>query len=486
MSTRDADVAIVGGGIGGLVVAHDLARAGSRVILCEASDRLGGLLRRGTLAGIDLDLGAESFATRTDAVASFVMDAGLGLRLVAPRPGGAFLAVGADDGVVRAPLPHRTVLGIPADPMAPDVVALLGAEAAGRAAREPSLPPFAASPADEPSLYDLVAERCGPVLAHRLVDTLCRSVYSRPASAARLSELHPGLWRALAAHGSLLLAAAEVAQSARAGAAVGGIAGGMWRLPAAVADAARRHGADLRTRVAVTAIESIGDAPTHGLVVRTTEGALTVGRVVVATGRSVADGLLGVPPAAAAPVDGRVRVVAAAIDHPGLDACPVGSGVIVDPSLPTAAKALTHVTAKWEWAASSAPAGRHLVRLSARAADGAGLDTRADIAREVELLTGVGVRPEHVIDHAVQDWTDAVATGADPAQAAARADAAARAALRGIHGAGAAAAGTGLASVIPHARALAAALRAEVHGVSDVHPVHRAAPEATPPARSLA
>ncbi|PZU49835.1 MAG: FAD-dependent oxidoreductase [Microbacterium sp.] len=482
----DADVIIiVGGGVGGLVVAHDLARAGRRVIVCEASDRVGGLLRRGTLAGLDLDLGAESFATRTDAVAALVADAGLGLDLVEPRPGGAFLAVATDAGAVRAPLPRRTVLGIPADPRAADIVALIGADAAARAAEEPSLSPYTPD-ADEPSLYDLVAERLGPVVAHRLVNTLCRSVYSRPASAARLSTLHPGLWRAFLAHGSLVVAAGEVAQTARAGASVGGISGGMWRLPEALADAARRHGAQVRTGAPVIAIDDDGDAP---LVVRTSEGALTASRVVVATGQSVADRLLGVPPTPAtqpAPPDGRVRVVAAAIDHAGLDGYPVGSGVIVDPALPTAAKALTHVTAKWEWAAAAAPAGRHLVRLSARAADGAGLATSTDVAREVELLTGVAVRPEHVVDLVVQDWTDAVSTPADDDSGPARAEAITRAARRGIHRAGAAVAGTGLASVIPHARALAADLLAELDGTPDLHPIHRATDSAAHPARSLA
>ena len=90
---RDAEVIVVGAGVAGLVVAHDLARAGVRVVVLEASDTAGGLLRRGTLGGLDLDLGAESYATRTDAVPAFVADAALDLELTAPRPGGAHLAV---------------------------------------------------------------------------------------------------------------------------------------------------------------------------------------------------------------------------------------------------------------------------------------------------------------------------------------------------------------------------------------------------------
>ncbi len=452
----EADVVVIGGGVSGLVVAHDLARAGVRVIVCEASDRVGGLLRRGTLAGIDVDLGAESFATRTDAVAVLIADAGLDLERVEPRSaphGGAHLAVSTPGGPVRAPLPRRTILGIPADPSAPDVVAIIGTDAAARAAQERDLPVGEAADT-EPSLFDLVAARCGVVVAERLVDPLCRSVYSRPAAEARLSELNPPLWRGFLQQGSLTAAAETLASAGRAGAAVGGIAGGMWRLPVALAAAAAAQGAQVRTGMPVAAIR---DAPGGaGLVVQTPSGDLTARTVVLAVGPAAAVALLRPPepepasPSAATPAPGRVRVVAAAIDRPGLDEFPVGSGVIVDPALPSAAKALTHTTAKWSWMQAAA-GGRHLVRLSARDADAGTLTTAADVAREVTLLTGVAVQASDVLEVIVQDWPDAVATDTDTARAATDAS-------RGIHRTGAAVAGTGLASVIPHARALAATL----------------------------
>lgn len=443
-----SEVVVIGAGIAGLVVAHDLARAGQRVRVLEASDRVGGLLRRGMLAGVAVDLGAESFATRTDAVAQLVADAGLDLELVAPRAAGAFLAVAGERAARRAPLPRRTVLGIPADPTAPDVVALIGAEAAARAAQESTLPPYDAA-VPEPSLFALVEDRCGRVVAERLVDTLCRSVYSRPATEVRLSALQPALWRALLADGSLIRAAAALAQTTRAGAAVGGIAGGMWRLPSALADAAVRRGADICTGVAVDAIDETPD----GLWLQTTQGPLRASRVVVAVGPAATEWLLGAADAAPAP---RVQVVAAAIDHDGLDGAPVGSGVLVDPALPTAAKALTHVNAKWAWADASTPPGRHFVRLSARDADASPLTGRDDVARDVALLTGVAVSPDDVVDVVVHEWTDAVV--ARPVQALAL-DAARD---RGIHVTGAAVAGTGLAAVIPHARTLAERLAEEL------------------------
>ena len=459
-----ADVVVVGAGMGGLVVAHELARAGRDVVVVDAAEEVGGLLRRGTLAGVDIDLGAESFATRTDAVAALVADAGLPLELVAPRPQGAWLAVATDDGVRRARLPRRTVLGIPADPDADDVVAIIGADGAARARDERRVPTIADA---EPSLYDLVAERLGVRVADRLVDTLCRSVYSRPAAEARLSQLHPGLWREFVSRGSLLEAADAIATGQRAGAAVGGIAGGLWRLPTALAEAAASRGAQIRTGVAVHAVRA------DALMVETASGSLSARHVVIATGPAEAARLLagaGVSTRSARSTTGSaprslseersdeskrasaqtpagVHLVAAAIAHPALVAEPVGSGVIVDAALPTAAKALTHITAKWDWARAATPDGIHLVRLSARDAAAGTLATADEVAREVSILTGVDVAAADVVDLVVQEWTDAVVGAAAPDDLPA-----------GIHLAGAAAAGTGLASVIPHARDLAARL----------------------------
>lgn len=411
------DTVIVGGGIAGLAAAHDLARAGVPVTVLEASDRVGGLLRRGTVGGIDIDLGAESFATRTDAVPRLIADAELPLTLTAPRAAGAHLVTGDGDDPVRAPLPRRTVLGIPADPLAADVVAILGQDGAQRAAHEVDAP-FE----NEPSLYDLAAGRLRAGVADRLVDTICRSVYSRPAQELFLSRLHPAMWAQFLALGSLTAAAREVAAHAQTGSAVGGIAGGMWQLPEALARAAAAHGAVIRTDTPVTRIDPAEDR----FVVHTAAGPIAAREVIVTTD----------------PEAPRVRVVAAAIDHPGLDAFPVGSGVIAGPAVDTAAKALTHVTAKWPWMPN---ARRHVIRLSARDVDAAGLDTAAEIAREVSRLTGVDIAATDVVEIVSQRWPNG--GGAIPG-----------AGLPGIRRAGAAAAGTGLASVIPHARTLVADL----------------------------
>lgn len=437
----DADLVVIGAGIAGLTVAEAAARAGRRVIVLEASPDIGGMLRRARVGDVDIDLGAEAFATRTTGVVDLLRDAALDLSDVAPEPQRPHLASCDSEGTVTlAPLPRRAVLGIPADPEAPDVVRILGPDGAARAARETSLP---RSEEPEPTLAELVTARCGPTLTERLVEPLCQSVFSRSAASSRLSELHPVLWRAYQREGSLLRAADAIAPAVPTGTAVRGIVGGMWRLAAALADATTRHGADIR--LGTDAREIGPDA--RGVRVVTSRGEITAERVVIATGASGARALLRDTTRPDAPA---VRVISALVASTALDDAPVGSGVIVAENVPTRAKALTHASAKWGWIGAELPPGTHLVRVSLRTPEPA--LTRAELAAEIGLLTGTTLAETDIIDTATAVWDDATTAGslADIDHDRWR--------RRGVFVAGAAVAGTGLASVIPHARQVAAGL----------------------------
>ncbi|WP_159058211.1 FAD-dependent oxidoreductase, partial [Streptomyces europaeiscabiei] len=62
---RDAGhVVVIGAGIAGLAAAHGLLDRGARVTVLEASDRVGGKLLPGEIAGARVDLGAESMLAR--------------------------------------------------------------------------------------------------------------------------------------------------------------------------------------------------------------------------------------------------------------------------------------------------------------------------------------------------------------------------------------------------------------------------------------
>ena len=54
-------VAVIGGGMSGLVSAYVLAKAGVEVVLYEKEDSLGGHAKTVTIDGVDLDIGFMLF-----------------------------------------------------------------------------------------------------------------------------------------------------------------------------------------------------------------------------------------------------------------------------------------------------------------------------------------------------------------------------------------------------------------------------------------
>lgn len=443
----DTDVLIVGGGIAGLTIAWECARGGAAVTLLEAEPRTGGLLAGGAVDGIRVDFGAESFALRTSGVADLIADAALAATMTEPRPGGAHLVFVAEDGsAARAPLPRRAIVGMPADPLAADVVRILGATGATRAAEE------RARPWDirvEPDLATLTRERFGAAVTERLVEPLCRSVYSRPAAQVHLSALNPTLWARAAMLGSLTAAVDALAPPTRAGSAVGGIIGGMGAFAEALREAARAAGATIAEGHAVSSVTATAVTTRSGQI-------FTARSVVVAVGPRATAAIFDLP----ARTSTAVRLTTAVIRSAALDDYPVGSGVILAPDVPTSVKAMTHVDAKWEWAAADLTnrPHTHVVRLSSRDAEDGILDDPAEIARTVSLVTGREISASDVIAHHVSLWEDAI--GAD---AVLRDAATIAAAQRTIHLAGAVVAGTGLASVIPHARRTAASVLTDLN-----------------------
>ena len=57
-----ANIAVLGGGVAGVVVANELARSGANVDLIERAPKLGGLHRSVTADGMAFDIGAFVFS----------------------------------------------------------------------------------------------------------------------------------------------------------------------------------------------------------------------------------------------------------------------------------------------------------------------------------------------------------------------------------------------------------------------------------------
>lgn len=445
---------IVGGGIAGLVVAWELARAGRRPLLLESAGVVGGSIARHTVAGLALDAGAESFATATSAVADLIRDLGLQGAMVQPNPVGAWVRHAG--GTAR--LPTAALLGIPAHPFAADVRQVLGPVAAARAGLDFVLPAgFGAR--STASLGALVGRRMGRTVVDRLVEPVAGGVYSTDPDALDVDTVQPRLRAAIRETGSLSGAVQLLRGGARPGSAVAGLSGGLFLLVDGLRVAIEGMGGEIRTEVSVSAIRNLRT----GWQVTTSDGTVLAGDVILAVPGPAALPLLGgggvaSPIGAAATSD--VLLVTLVVDHSTLDSHPRGTGVLVSShATGTTAKALTHATAKWAWLAQKAGPGRHVLRLSYGRGEALlpPLEELVPLAlADSSTLTGVTLRPEHLVDSAVVSWTSALPRpepGHRTAMNRLRIDVAA---LPGLHVTGSMVAGTGLASVVADARSVAA------------------------------
>ncbi|QIP44003.1 hypothetical protein G9444_6760 (plasmid) [Rhodococcus erythropolis] len=86
MTTTRPSVAVIGGGISGLVAAYRLRSLGSEadITIVDDSPRLGGKLRTIDLGG-PIDIGAEAFIARRPEVPALLAELGLTDQIVYPR-----------------------------------------------------------------------------------------------------------------------------------------------------------------------------------------------------------------------------------------------------------------------------------------------------------------------------------------------------------------------------------------------------------------
>ena len=188
---------------------------------------------------MDVDAAAESFATRGGAVAALASELGLADDLVLP----ARLA-GVARGRARSahPLPAASVLGIPADPRAKDVVAAIGRLGAWRAQLDAVVP--LRRPESYRSLGDLVRRRMGAARAAAASSRRWCAASTRPRrTRSRSRPPRPGLPDALRASRSLGAAVERLRAASPAGSQVAGLRGGVHRLAAALERDARAAGA---------------------------------------------------------------------------------------------------------------------------------------------------------------------------------------------------------------------------------------------------
>jgi protoporphyrinogen/coproporphyrinogen III oxidase len=253
---------VIGGGMSGLVAALELAKAGYAVTVLERTGALGGCVGQHEVAGLTLDSGAESFSTRSEAVADLIAELGLAERIQAPNPQGAWIQLPVKGGSLAAgaqPLPRTGILGIPSDPADPAIVRAIGKAGSVRAALDRVRPMGSLLKKDRVSLGEVVRTRMGEQVLRNLVAPVVAGVYSADPDLLDVDSVAPGLRAAMAKHGSLGAAVAAMRAAAPAGSAVAGLAGGMGELTNALAAALRGLGVRLLTEVAVEGVRRGGD-----------------------------------------------------------------------------------------------------------------------------------------------------------------------------------------------------------------------------------
>jgi len=420
--TRSA--VVIGGGIAGLTAARDLARAGWTVTVHEAAPTLGGTVARASVGGITLDTGAESFAIRGGYVERLIAELGWSSEVVDANPTGAWLqtANGA------WPIPSDSLLGIPAEPLSPEVAAIIGRRASYRAWFDRVRPYTGARP---DSLGELVRRRMGQRVLDDLVVPVVSGVYSVHPDDLDPVDALPGIYQAMTRAGNLSGAIAQLRGDAKPGSNVRGFRGGIAGIIAILATDLGKRGVTIERNSSIESLDALRDAV--DAIVITVPGI---------------DGLGIVPDP-----DERISIVSLVVDQPELDTFPRGTGVLtVDPAV--SAKALTHSSAKWPWLAEALPAGHHALRLSYGGAGRPSADRVSDAdltalaIRDAEALLGVPLPASAVLASHRSRWSSAPAQDVEVVQQAGAV----------VATTGAWVAGTGLASVVAHARKTVAEL----------------------------
>lgn len=387
----EVDALVIGGGIAGLSAAWQLSQDGLKPLLVEARGYLGGLIAPGYIGPVQVDLGAETFVPRGVETAQMV--AALGLEALAPSGDGArlFLPPNRANGESRWRLwrfLRDAYLGIPADPSADDVVAVLGAKAAQRAAQDRHLGSEVGQGAEGETLAGFVAARMGQAVVDRLVRPIVAGIYTCDPADLATDTVTPELRQATREHGCLADAVAFLL--ARSRKATGGrsvdkcVRGGMFQLTAALTQAITTAGGTVLTRVGaqqliapdaassadtasgattcgasgasnatshdasdsvgywqvVLAPTKPGPTPSSEPVPAGTPRTLRTKRLVVACSARPALRLLASANLAALdtditiPVGAPIARYSLLVDSPELDAAPVGQGLLVAPASP--------------------------------------------------------------------------------------------------------------------------------------------------------
>lgn len=184
-STPSVDVLVVGATIAGLTAARDLAMRGYRVLVIDEAEHIGGAARGDYAPFLDEEGEVAALAAELD------------LELATPSRLPSRLVISGK----HHELPEHSILGVPATPLASDVIAIIGWGGALRAYLDRLTPVLKIGRYD--NLAHLVRKRMGRRVAERLLQPIVRGTFGVDAADLDVDEAAPGLNNAITRAGSL-------------------------------------------------------------------------------------------------------------------------------------------------------------------------------------------------------------------------------------------------------------------------------------------
>jgi oxygen-dependent protoporphyrinogen oxidase len=454
---------VVGGGIAGLVAAWELTRLlpEAKVTLLDAADRPGGKLRREPVAGVPLDVGAESLLARRPEALDLAGELELADEVVHPATTSASIWSRSQ----LYPMPTGTLMGIPSPPSS--ALGILTADEVARASAEDMAEPVVG---EDVSLGGFVAHRLGDAVVDRLVEPLLGGVYAGRSRSLSLRACLPQVFDGVRQGVSLTTlaqAAGEAsAQSSAAGAPVfAGVDGGVGRLAEVLTERLRAGGVALHSRTIARELHRTDSGWSVVVGPRPAPEAFAADAVLLAVPAAPAARLLaphhrGMAAALAEIEYASMAIVTLAVAAEDGFTLP-GSGFLVPPVDGRTIKASTFTSSKWGWSDGSVDGLAFLRASVGRAGETFNLqrpDEELVRVAVAEVSEAVGRPLPRLVDSHVQRWG-----GALPQYTVGHVDRVSRIragaqALPGLELAGAAYEGVGVPACIAGARTAARAL----------------------------
>lgn len=335
-------VAVVGGGISGLIAARELQSQGIRVHLYEAASRVGGKIRTATLRDAPVEEGPDSFLARDPVAVRLCDDLGLAGDLVAPAIFAAHILLKGRFVKLPPGLPY----GIPISPWSAYRSGALSLAGALRVAAEPVTGRRLTG--RDVSVEAFVRKRFGRQTLDRLVDPLLAGTRAGATGRMSLAAALPAVDEAARTSRSVMLA---LRRARKASGETGappflGLHGGMTRIVDAL-----REGLDSVTTG--TTVESVRQEAGVGyqLILSGNEKVHADGVVLAVPAYSAASLLQELVPQASRLLEkieyASVAVVSLAYPSDALPIPADASGLLIPSSARRTISAVTWFSQKW-------------------------------------------------------------------------------------------------------------------------------------------